>query len=262
MNKLDVLKERLCSLRPIAVAFSGGVDSTFLLKFAHDLLGDDVLAIIGKAPLFPSKETAEAINFCEDEGIRYKVFNYEPLELDTFKKNPPDRCYWCKRKMFKTMRELAVNYTLVDGSNYDDLSDYRPGFKAVKELNVVSPLQEAKLTKQEIRDYSKSLGLSTWNKPSFACLASRFVYGDQITSKGLVQIERAEDYLSSLGFIQYRVRVHNKLARIEVIPEEFTILLKYHKEIDDTFKALGFDYVTMDLKGYRTGSMNEVLKEI
>ena len=257
-KKLNQLKENLK-----AVAFSGGVDSTFLLKVAHDVLGDRCLAVTASSCSFPERELNEARAFCEANGIRHIVVRSEELEIEGFRHNPKNRCYLCKHELFEKIWEIARSEGLnavAEGSNTDDNGDYRPGLIAVKELGVLSPLRQVGLSKAEIRELSKELDLPTWDKQSFACLSSRFVYGETISEERLHMVDQAEQLLLDLGFHQIRVRIHGKLARIEVEPEEFKRLLNLRNKIVPAFKSYGFAWVTMDLTGYRTGSMNETLK--
>lgn len=261
-SKYKELCGYLESLGSAAAAFSGGVDSTFLLKAAKDALGDKVTAVTVRSQLITQSEIDEAAEFCNSENIRHIIYDFNPLKIDGFTDNPVNRCYICKKEIFgiinKIAAELGAN-AVIEGSNLDDNSDYRPGIKAIRELDVLSPLQTVGLTKNDIREMSKALGLPTWAKPSLACLASRFAYGDKITDERLRRVSDAERILFSAGFEQARVRIHGDIARIEVTPENFEKLLELREKIYSEFNALGFSYITMDLKGYRTGSMNEQL---
>jgi uncharacterized protein len=265
-NKFEKLKGILRDLGSVAIAYSGGVDSTFLLKVAHDVLGDKVVAVTAKSSTYPEREFNEAKKYIEQFGAKHIVIVSEELEIEGFAKNPVNRCYFCKKELFTKVGQVAkengLNYVL-DGSNFDDTGDYRPGMKAARELGVVSPLKEAELTKNDIRELSKRLNIPTWNKPSFACLSSRFPYGNEITVGKLSQVEKAEQYLMDMGFRQLRVRHHGDIARIEVAPQdrEKFFSLEIMDKIGQEFKKFGFKYVTLDMLGYRTGSMNEVLSE-
>ena len=265
-DKLSALKQDLAHLGSLAVAFSAGVDSTFLLKVAHDVLGDRCIALTARSALFPGDETDASAAFCRREGIRQIMFDAASMDMPAFTANPPDRCYICKRAIFSRMLELAKENgmaALAEGSNTDDTGDYRPGMRAVAELGVLSPLKEAGLSKAEIRTLSRGMGLPTWNKPSFACLASRFVYGETITPERLQRVGAAERLLRDLGLSQYRVRIHGDLARIEVPAPDIPRIAgeDTRRRIHDGLRALGFAYVTLDLMGYRTGSMNETLTD-
>lgn len=262
-NKYLELKKYLSSLNSVAVAYSSGVDSTFLLKTAVDTLPrDNVLALTAKSHSFPKRELDESIQFCKSENIRQIVFESEELSIDGFSNNPPDRCYICKKELFSKIKSIARENNInavVEGSNADDINDYRPGMRAVAELEILSPLKKVGLTKNEIRALSKQLGLKTWNKQSFACLSSRFVYGEKITVQKLDMIDKSEQLLLDLGFKQVRVRIHNDVARIEVLPNEIERVMQFKDTIYSKFKEYGFRYVTLDLGGYRTGSMNDSL---
>lgn len=265
-EKFEKLKNYLSSLESVVVAFSSGVDSTFLLKTAHDVLGDKVIAVTAESCSFPKRELNEAKLFCQKEGIKHIVVESEELEIDGFCKNPVNRCYLCKKELFEKIIEIAKENNIkniVEGSNIDDNGDYRPGLQAVSELNIKSPLRYAELNKNEIRELSKKLELNTWDKQSFACLSSRFVYGEEITKEKLSMVDKAEQLLLDLGFHQLRVRIHGTIARIEVLPDEFPKLIeeKNRLKIVTEFEKYGFTYISMDLKGYRTGSMNETLKK-
>ncbi len=263
-EKYKKLQDNLKELGGAAVAFSGGVDSTFLLKVAHDVLGDKAIAVTAKSCSFPQRELDEAKAFCEKNGIKHIICESEELNIEGFRQNPKNRCYLCKHELFEKIWDIAKEYgfnAVAEGSNMDDNGDYRPGLIAVKELGVSSPLRRAQLSKPEIRELSKELGLPTWNKQSFACLSSRFAYGETISEKKLGMVDKAEQLLLDLGFHQVRVRIHDKIARIEILPEEFEKIIQtdVRNKIYEQFKSYGFTYVTLDLLGYRTGSMNETL---
>lgn len=260
------LQENLQKLGSVAIAFSSGVDSTFLLKVAKEVLKEKVIAVTINSSAFPSREFDESVLFCKREGITQITVEADNLSIPGFKENPPERCYICKRDLFNKIIEAARFHgisNVAEGSNMDDMGDYRPGMKAIMELNILSPLKDAQLTKAEIRQLSKDLKLETWDKPSFACLATRFVYGEEITIDKLKMVEKAEMLLYELGFSQFRVRLHgDNHGRIEVLPEELSKIVKpcIRKRILEEFSKYGFDYVSVDLAGYIMGSMNKMLK--
>ncbi|MBR3537946.1 MAG: ATP-dependent sacrificial sulfur transferase LarE [Eubacterium sp.] len=265
-EKLDRLETYLRELGSLAVGFSGGVDSSFLLYVAHKVLGDHAIAVSGADASVPERELDSAKAFCREYGIRHIIFRMNPMKEDGYRNNSPDRCYFCKRGIYTEIRRIADEEGIAfmaEGSNLDDIGDYRPGLRAAAELSVKCPLREAGLTKKDIRMISKALGLPTWNKPAYACLASRFVYGEEITEEKLRMIDQAEQYLISLGFVEERVRIHGKLARIEVPAKDISRLAE--EEIRDAvykrFKEIGFLFVTLDMHGYRMGSMNATIKD-
>lgn len=263
--KLNHLKDFLFSLKAVCIAYSGGVDSTFLLKVAKNVLNDNILAITATSPTYPEHELKEAIALAQEIGVRHLIISSNELDIPGFSENNPSRCYYCKNDLFQKLKEEAEKYgisNIADGSNCDDKKDFRPGRKAAEELGILSPLIVAGLTKKDIRYLSRQLDLPTWNKPSLACLSSRIPYYETITEEKLNRIEKAEAFLRELGFTQFRVRHHDGLARIELITEEMSLLIsnELRSSIYNVLKKLGFNYVTVDLLGYRSGSLNEVVK--
>lgn len=266
-EKYNKLKEYIKNLGSAVIAFSGGVDSTFLAKVCSDVLKDKALAVTATSSTYPEREFKEALNLAKEIGIRHKVIKSEELDIEGFSKNPINRCYYCKSELFSKLinvaKEEGLKYVL-DGTNADDIGDFRPGRKAAKELGVVSPLLECGITKDDIRLLSKELGLPTWNKPAYACLSSRFPYGEEITVKKLSMVEMAENFLMDLGFTGFRVRHHGDIARIELKREQIDRMFdsELRDKVVKKLKEIGFKYIALDLEGYRTGSMNEPYAEL
>ena len=264
LRKYNELKSMMNGFGSVAVAFSGGVDSTFLLYAAKEALGDRVIAVTAQSCSFPKRELNEAKAFCGERQIRHFICESEELDIEGFSHNPKNRCYLCKHELLEKIQKIAEQEkitAIVEGSNLDDNGDYRPGLQAVAELGIKSPLRQIGFTKNDIRTLSRYLELPTWDKQSFACLSSRFVYGETISKEKLGMVDRAEQLLLDLGFHQVRVRIHDTMARIEVLPEEFVKLIAEdtRAKIITSFREYGFTYISMDLIGYRTGSMNEVI---
>ena len=263
-NKLETLKKIIKEKGPMAIAFSGGVDSTFLLGIASGVLGKDLLAVTASAAFMVREEIEEAKAAAVRFNVDHEVIQIEISDIDRFTENPPDRCYHCKKHLFSKISAVAGQRgfsTVCDASNADDENDYRPGMKALEELGILSPLREAGLIKDNIRALSKEMGYDTWNRPAMACRATRIPYHDEITREKLDRIEKAERFLGSIGFEINRVRCHGDLARIEVAPGKVELLLEpeMRRKVLERFKLFGFLYITVDVEGYRMGSMNESL---
>ncbi len=261
-KKINKLKKILKDMGSLIIAFSGGVDSSFLLKVAENVLGKNVIAVTAKSLTYPRRELKDAKRIARSLNCRQIIIDSNELKIKEFRNNLKNRCYFCKKELFLKLISIKNKYKfnfVVDGTNYDDLNTFRPGLKALKELGIRSPLAEAGLTKEEIRKYSKILNLSTWNKPAFSCLSSRFPYGEEISEFKLKKIGKAESFLHSLGFRQVRVRYHYPIARIEIEKEEIPKILQSNirEKMIKQLKKIGFEYITLDLEGYRSGSMDK-----
>ena len=265
-EKYEKLLALLKSYDSVAVAFSGGVDSTFLTAAAKEALGDNAVAVIGRSPTYPKRELDQAVALATTLGVRFEIVDTDEMDNPAFAQNAPDRCFHCKTILFETIGNVAKKVgvkVMLEGSNADDTGDYRPGMNAAKQLGVKTPLLAVGLTKAEIRELSKAMGLPTWNKPAMACLSSRIPYGETITLKRLGRIEKAEYALRDMGLDQLRVRDHGDVARIEVSRERIASLASdaIRPNIVDALKTAGYQYVCLDLTGYRTGAMNEILNK-
>ena len=267
MEKQNQLEEYLRTLGKVAIAYSGGIDSSYLLYFANKVLPkQNVIAIIANGIMVPRKDYEEAIAFLKENHFQYIEVAYKLLEIIEFKENHKDRCYHCKKELMTILKKAANEngyQYLLDGKNADDLTVYRPGNRATEEVGIISPLAQFEISKEEIRQYSKTLGIPFWNKPSNSCLATRFPYNTNLTEEGLKKVEESEEIIKSIGIKKVRVRVHDSIARIEVNPEDFQLILsnikmknKNGKNIVEKIKALGFSYVTLDLSGLKSGSFD------
>ncbi len=260
-DRIKKLETVLSKLKSVVVAYSGGLDSTFLLKTAVNVLGkSNVLAVTARSETYPYSEYKEARQLAKSIGVKHLTICTKELSLKNFRSNPVNRCYYCKKELFKKLNDIKKSYGfqyIIDGTNFDDLKDVRYGRKAAKELSVRSPLLEAKITKPDIRKYSKRLGLPTWDKPSFACLASRIPFNNRIEKAMLKNIETAENFIRNLGIRQVRVRAHGDVARVEVSKKDLNRLVKFGDLVSQKLRKSGFAYTSLDLEGYRTGSMHE-----
>ncbi len=261
-NKETALVGMIVTAKKLAVAFSGGVDSTYLLYKAHEVLGDDCIGVTVRSQVITEEEYAWTVAFCKNNGIKQIILDFDVFSTPLFADNPPDRCYHCKRNIFENIIKAVPGFVVCDGSNVDDTEDYRPGMRAIKELAVKSPLKDAGLSKNDIRTLSKEASLSTWDHPSAACLASRFAYGEKITEEGLIRAAKAERFIKEQGFSGIRVRMHGDIARIEASVSDIPAMAsdEMRRRLSEGLRKLGFKYVTLDMDGYRIGSMNEVLK--
>ncbi|MDD1751993.1 MAG: ATP-dependent sacrificial sulfur transferase LarE [Methanotrichaceae archaeon] len=261
-QKLETLRRIIANNKKLLIAFSGGVDSSLLAKISSDMLGNDALCIILDHEAFPRSELSQAEHLAKSLGLNYRIVKFSLLDEDKISRNSKQRCYFCKKASAKVLKKLALDEDIVcvaDGANLSDCNDYRPGLKACDEMGIWHPFVDAKISKEDVREISRELGLSSWDKPSSACLATRIPYYEGLNKEKLRMVEAAEDYLKGLGLSQVRVRNHCRLARIEVMPEEMEKALAHRKEIGMELKRLGFEYVSIDLEGFRSGSMNEVL---
>jgi uncharacterized protein len=265
-SKKEILVNLIKDSSPLLVAFSGGVDSSFLLALGHEILGDRLTAVTARSIIHPSREQEEAAEFTRLRGIKHIIFESDEITRPEFLSNSPDRCYHCKRSLAQRLIEIARKLDIVyiaHAANFDDLSDYRPGMKAAQEMGIISPLVDSRLKKDEIRLLSKEMGLKTWDKPSMACLASRIPYGESISPEKLRMVEDGEEFLAECGFKQHRVRYHGSVARIEVEQMELRRIIEneLRQKILKRFREIGFTHISVDLEGYVSGSMNRELEK-
>ena len=265
-KKFNKLKDDLKKMERVLIAYSGGVDSTLLLKAASVSGLKHILAVTSSSESVPKKELQFAKELTSSLNINHRIIETDELKDNNYSSNPPERCYYCKKELFGRLREIGEEENIpfiLDGTNTDDIDDWRPGRKAAKEMNVISPLLEAELCKDEIRAISRELGLPTWNRPSNPCLSSRFPYGQEITAGALRRVDLAEEFIRKLGVRELRVRDHSELARIEVPYNDFSLLLKegVREQIVTYLKSIGYRHITLDIRGFRSGSLNEFLRE-
>lgn len=262
MKKFEKLKEDLKNYDKVILAYSGGIDSSVLAKVCHDVFGNNFIAITIKSQLISSEELRQSIDIAKEIGFSHHIIDMDIFSIPQLAENSAKRCYYCKKTIINELLNFAEtrNYkTIIEASNCDDTKDYRPGMQAVQEHNIIQPYLSCCISKDDIRNYAKIHGLSFWNKPSMACLASRIPYYNPITHNNLKMVEEAEEFLRGYNFYNLRIRYHSEIARIEVDQKDFSLIIKYSKEIHDKLKSIGFTYITLDLQGFRSGSLNENL---